>query len=279
LTELRELSPGIHVVPIPMPGGQLPYSLSYLIEDDRGGVHIVDPGWSSDENWATLESALRATGRGVDSVAQVIATHRHPDHLGLAERMRIASGAGVVLHEREQDAPIAADVLVSDGDILDIPGRVVQVVHTPGHTAGHICLVDPDARLVFTGDHVLPTVNPGLGLGGATTTNPIVDYLTSLGRIAAFDDFEVGPGHEYVFRGLAARCSELREHHLRRSREVAAALAADPLLSVSGIASRLTWTDGWENLEGSRLESAIAQTAMHRDFLASEAAEEYLERP
>jgi hypothetical protein len=41
---------------------------------------------------------------------------------------------------------------------------------------------------------------------------------------------------------------------------------------VSGIASQLTWTDGWENLDGFRLESALAQTAMHRDFLASEAA-------
>jgi glyoxylase-like metal-dependent hydrolase (beta-lactamase superfamily II) len=257
---------------MPMPGGQLPYSLSYLIEDDRGGVHVVDPGSSSDENWAILESALRTIGRGIDSVAQAIVTHRHPDHSGLAERVRTASGARVVLHEREQDAPIAHDLLVADGDTLDIPGRALQVVHTPGHTAGHMCLADPDARIVFTGDHVLPTVNSGLGLGGATVTNPIADYLASLERIAAFDDYEVGPGHEYVFRGLAARCAALREHHLRRSREVAAALAADPGLSVSGIASQLTWTDGWENLDGFRLESALAQTAMHRDFLASGAA-------
>ncbi|HEV7812735.1 MAG TPA: MBL fold metallo-hydrolase, partial [Leifsonia sp.] len=84
MTEPRELSPGIRVVQMPMPGGQLPYSLSYLIEDDRGGVHVVDPGSSSDENWAILESALRAMGRGIDSVAQVIVTHRHPDHSGLA---------------------------------------------------------------------------------------------------------------------------------------------------------------------------------------------------
>ncbi|MFF1877753.1 MBL fold metallo-hydrolase [Leifsonia sp. NPDC058230] len=278
MAESRELSPGIRVVPMPMRGDGLPYSLSYLIDDDRGGVHIVDPGSSTDENWATLASALRAMGRGTESVAQVIVTHLHADHLGLAERVRAASGAAVVLHERERDAPIVPDVLVADGDILDIPGRAVQVVHTPGHTPGSICLAVHDARLLFTGDHVLPTVNPGLGLGGPTETNPIADYLASLERIAAFDDYEVGPGHEYVFRGLAARCSALREHHLKRSREVAAALAADPGMSVPSIASRLTWTDGWENLDGFRLDSALAQTAMHRAFVASEAAGRYLGR-
>jgi glyoxylase-like metal-dependent hydrolase (beta-lactamase superfamily II) len=273
-----------------MPGDHLPYSLCYLIEDDRGGVHIVDPGFSSDQNWAALGAALDVLGHGADDVVQVITTHLHADHLGLAERVRDASGARIVLHAREQAALAAgagpeaarvaanlvADTLVQDGDVLVVPGRRIRVVHTPGHTLGHLCLVDEDAKLVFTGDHVLPTVNPGLGLGGLGTTNPLADYLVSLTRIAEYDDFDVAPGHEDVFRGLAARCEELADHQLRRSREVAVILERGPALDDVELASRLTWTGGWDALDGLRLDSAIAQTAMHRDFVRSAEAQAYL---
>ncbi|MFF1635322.1 hypothetical protein [Leifsonia sp. NPDC058248] len=109
--------------------------------------------------------------------------------------------------------------------------------------------MDADDGLVFTGDHVLPTIHPGLGLGGETATSPIADYLESLERIAAYDDLRVCPGHEYVFSGLAARCASTAEHHLRRSREVAARLQVDEDLSIWQVASELTWT-GLGQLEG-----------------------------
>ncbi len=310
-TEIEGLSvlrPGIRSLQVAMPGGHIPYSLCYLIEDDRGGVHVVDPGWSSDDNWASLTRALAASGHRVDDIASVVVTHLHPDHLGMADRVRAASGAILVLHEREQaaletmagrapaesaehrfdvwgvpadrlaeldvtagrppmDAQLPADVLVTDGELLDISGRTIRVVLTPGHTPGHICLADADNGLVFTGDHVLPTIHPGLGLGGETATNPIGDYLASLERIAVFDEYEVCPGHEYVFRGLAARCATTAEHHLRRSREVAERLRIDGDPTVWQVASELTWTAGWANLNGFYLLSALAQTAMHLDFV------------
>lgn len=311
------LAPGIRALRVSMPGGHIPYSLCYLIEDDRGGVHVVDPGWSSDDNWASLTRALAASGNRVDDIASVIVTHLHPDHLGMADRVRAASGAALVLHEREQaaleamagrapaesakhrfdvwgvpadrlpeldvtagrppmDAQLPADVLVTDREVLAIPGRVIQVVLTPGHTPGHICLVDSDNGLVFTGDHVLPTIHPGLGLGGETATNPIGDCLASLERIAAFDRHKVCPGHEYVFHGLAARCATTAEHHLRRSREVAERLRIDGDPTVWQVASELTWTAGWANLRGFYLLSALAQTAMHLEFVRSDASTHYL---
>ena len=314
---LRSLGQGIRSLQVAMPGGHIPYSLCYLIEDARGGVHVVDPGWSSDANWASLSGALAASGHTLADVASVVVTHLHPDHLGMADRVRAASGASLVMHEREQaaleamagrapaesaehrfdawgvpadrlpeldvtagrppmDPQRAADLLVADGELLDIPGRTIQVVLTPGHTPGHICLVDAEDGLVFTGDHVLPTIHPGVGLGGETATNPIGDYLASLDRIAVFDDLEVCPGHEYVFRGLAARCATTAEHHLRRSREVAERLRIDGDPTVWQVASELTWTAGWENLNGFYLLSALAQTAMHLDFVRSEAADRYL---
>lgn len=301
MTRPEEIRPGIHTVPIAMPGGPIPYSLCYLIEDDRGGVHVVDPGWSSEENAGRLSAALEYIGHTVGDVVQIVVTHLHADHLGGADRLRTASGAPLVLHAAEQaalDAPppappleawgvpaarraeldlprpvpqlgSPADHLVSHGDELVVPGRRLRVLHTPGHTAGHICLDEPDAGLVFTGDHVLPTINSGLGLGGASDTNPIADYLESLRRVAILDDREACPGHERPFRGLADRSAVLAEHQLERSREVAGLLRTEPGADVWSIASGLTWTAGWTNLAGFPLLSALSQTALHRDFVLS----------
>lgn len=159
------------------------------------------------------------------------------------------------------------DRVVSDGDRLDIPGFDLTVMHTPGHTSGHLCLRDDERSLIVTGDHVLPTMHAGIGLGGRTDANPLADYLASLRAVAVYPDHEVLPGHGYRFIGLGTRARESAEHHLRRSREVAAALDDARDLSIWQIAERLTWTAGWENLSGFFLYSALSQTAMHKAFV------------
>jgi len=168
-----------------------------------------------------------------------------------------------------QGAPFRADLLVDDGALLDVPGRAIRVLSTPGHTPGHITLRDEHERLLFTGDHLLPSMFPGIGLGGPQT-NPIGSYLHSLDVIEGYDDHEVLPGHGYRFTGLTGRVAVTREHHLKRSREVRAILADQPHATVWQAASRISWTVGWENLHGLYLMSALAQTAMHIELVTAE---------
>jgi glyoxylase-like metal-dependent hydrolase (beta-lactamase superfamily II) len=160
-----------------------------------------------------------------------------------------------------------ADRLVDDGDLLDVPGRELHVIHAPGHTTGSICVRETDAKLLFTGDHVLPSVHPGLGLGGASESSPIADYLQSLAKIAAFDDHEVCPGHGYRFTGLAQRAERIAAHHRHRTDEVSLVLLNRPNATVWEIASRLSWTGGWANLHGYYVYTALVQTAMHVEYL------------
>ncbi len=161
-----------------------------------------------------------------------------------------------------------ADVLVRDGDVLPVSGW--KTLLTPGHTPGHICIVDERRRILFSGDHVLPTVFPGIGLGETEGGNPLREYLDALERLEPFDDFEVVPGHGYRFRGLRARRQAAADHVLRRAREVAKVLAAEPGASVWDIASQLTWGGGWEQLSSSlMILSALAQTDMYREFVVS----------
>lgn len=288
-----------------MPGDEhrLRYTLTYLLLDDDRRVHVVDPGWDTEENWATLRAAVdRVSPVGVGSI---IATHLHPDHLGLAARLRAHTGAPVVLHEIEAAAlsamaaappprvddgwgvpadrqdefavlrlardsfrSIVPDLTVrGTGGTLDHPGLPIRWLHTPGHTLGHICLRLPGPRLLLTGDHVLPARYPGVGLGGRSASNPLADYFDSLDLVSAFDDHEVLPGHHYRFRGLAERVAVIVAHHRRRNAQVAAVLRSEPRATVYRVAEELDWSAGWDRLRGFYLFSALAQTAMHVDLL------------
>lgn len=308
--DTEEIRPGIWAVPLTIPHGRIRYILTYLILDNRDDVHIIDAGWDSDLNLATLSDALSDIGRAVTDISSVTVTHMHPDHIGMASRLRDYSGAEIRIGRNEQQAmslmaegveptltpaqlemwgvpghrqeeltgPISitnefyslqADVLLGDGEALNIPGRHLTVVDTPGHTTGHICLADSSSGILFSGDHVLPTTHSGLGLGGLGSKNPVSEYLASLERLAAFDAYEVCPGHGFRFVGLAQRRQDLAQHHLRRSNETSVALAKNPTATVWEVAEQLSWGSGWHQLKGYHLQSAIAQTAMHLDHIRS----------
>lgn len=154
---------------------------------------------------------------------------------------------------------------IVDGEELPIPGRSIVALRSPGHTGGHICLVEKSTGIIFTGDHVLPGINSGIGLGGESPTNPVADYLRSLERIAEFDSYTAAPGHGRRFPGLAQRAQTLAAHHGRRSREVAAAMPTSD--TVWEIAARIRWSDGFETLRGYKLASALSQVAMHMEYV------------
>ena len=304
--DLERVRDGIWAMPMPMPYGTVPYSITYLIRDAVGGVHVIDPGYNSVDNWGGLAFAMQRIGHSMTDVASIIITHLHGDHTGMAERLRkSAGGARIVMHRDEQAAldlvsasgPVApdldalgvpadrrkeladvaaasvnfpalqADELVDDGALLDVPGRELTVLHTPGHTTGSICVRQADEAILYSGDHVLPSVHPGLGLGGPSLDNPIADYLGSLRKVAVYDDHEVCPGHGYRFTGLAERVERIALHHENRAAEVARVLVNRPDATVWEIASQLSWTGGWANLHGYYVQSALSQTAMHVEYL------------
>ncbi|PCN47984.1 hypothetical protein Csp2054_08905 [Curtobacterium sp. 'Ferrero'] len=160
-----------------------------------------------------------------------------------------------------------ADLLLEDGDDLPIAGRSVRTLWTPGHTDGHCCFVDEADGLLFTGDHVLPRINSGIGLGGRTDTNPLGDYLSSLGRLEPYAHLEVCPGHEYRFADVLSRAHVLAQHRQERSRHVADALDALERPTLYDVATHVPFSGGIETMTGFLLASALTQTAFHADLL------------
>jgi glyoxylase-like metal-dependent hydrolase (beta-lactamase superfamily II) len=98
--------PGLWSIPVPIPNNPLRYVLVYAFETDAG-IYLVDAGWNTDDAFDTLAAGLAALGASVDDVRGVMVTHIHPDHYGLAGRVRETSGAWVALHP--EDAALIPD--------------------------------------------------------------------------------------------------------------------------------------------------------------------------
>lgn len=166
------------------------------------------------------------------------------------------------------------DLVLADGDTLPLPGRTVRVLATPGHTSGHLVLIDLDNRAVISGDHVLPTISPNIGLFPDDEPRDAVgEYLSSLAALTPYGDYVALPAHQYAFSGLGARITELRTHHEARHAELAGILAADPGLSAWAIAERLSWSLGWAGLDGRNRRFALAETIAHAHHHARLSAE------
>lgn len=104
---VEEVRPGVWSIPVPFAGNPMRYTLCYVLVGEASGVDgarevaLVDPGWDSDEGWELLTAGLATAGLRPKDITGIVVTHFHPDHLGMAARLREASGAWVALGEHE----------------------------------------------------------------------------------------------------------------------------------------------------------------------------------
>jgi glyoxylase-like metal-dependent hydrolase (beta-lactamase superfamily II) len=97
---VEQVRPGLWSIPVPWPGSGLRYTLAYLVSG-RGGLALVDTGWPTEMAWTVLRDSVLQTGHDLTDIKYVLVTHAHPDHLGMAARVREESGALVGMHPAE----------------------------------------------------------------------------------------------------------------------------------------------------------------------------------
>jgi glyoxylase-like metal-dependent hydrolase (beta-lactamase superfamily II) len=101
---MTEIYPGIHwlKLPITMENAGISHINAYLIEGSKGCL-LVDSGWNTDDSFATFHNGLLKNGFGFPDITQILVTHVHPDHYGMAGRIKKLSGASLAMHHIEKD--------------------------------------------------------------------------------------------------------------------------------------------------------------------------------
>jgi len=215
---------------------------------DGGEGALVDSGFGDDASIKARLAFLREHPK--IKLRYIVLTHHHFDHSSGANQIREATGAEVVLHPqeekflldwqsdlpqdievpedqkqaaeqiqrfRQQAAEAAPDIKMSDGDTFRVGGLTMEVVHTPGHTLGSVCIYLREERALFTGD-------TALGLGTVAISPPphgdMGLYLQSLERLKTYDSALLLPGHGQAVHDVPHKLQELIDHRLEREQQV-----------------------------------------------------------
>jgi glyoxylase-like metal-dependent hydrolase (beta-lactamase superfamily II) len=163
------------------------------------------------------------------------------------------------------------DRWLPDGAVIDLPGRALRAIHTPGHTTGHVVFQDEAAGLLFAGDHVLPHITPSIGFQPVITRTALIQYLSSLRLMLTLPDTKLLPAHGPIQPSTHARVHELLEHHETRLAQTLEAATAGPVTAFKA-AGALPWTRRQRKLTELDIMNqllATGETAAHLEVLVA----------
>jgi hydroxyacylglutathione hydrolase len=197
----------IHALKVPFhvttPQGKIPrFVYVCLIYGEQ--ICLIDSGVASSER--IIFDYMKKTGRSPEDISLLIITHSHPDHIGSAPAVKMASGCKVAAHTaeiawiedvdlqaRERPVPgfnslvegsVKVDRPLQDGDVLDLgDGLDLLVIHTPGHSRGSISLWLPEDKALFSADAV-PIV------GDLPIYDDALESARSIKRLRALEGIE-----------------------------------------------------------------------------------------
>lgn len=157
---------------------------------------------------------------------------------------------------------------LNDGQEVTVGDYRLQVIWTPGHSPGHVCLYEPNLKILISGDHVLPTITPHVSQFMANA-NPLEDYLKSLEKLENLNVKVILPAHEKSFTNLHERVKQLKNHHEQRLKEILNHLSKESL-SPYNLASRVHWNisyKSWDSFPPFQNYLALGETLSHLTFL------------
>jgi glyoxylase-like metal-dependent hydrolase (beta-lactamase superfamily II) len=217
---LDELEPGVARVLAHNPSAFTYYGTqTYVVGEDE--VAVIDPGPDDPAHMDALVDSV-----GGRRLAAILCTHTHRDHSPAARPLSERTGAPVIgcaplaleavgpRADASFDGDYSPDRVLEDGESIEVDGRSLIAVATPGHTSNHLCFAWGDA--LFTGDHVM---------GWSTTVvvppdGDMADYMASLDKLRKRGDRIYFPAHGPPVTNPAQYVRHLVGHRLQREAQI-----------------------------------------------------------
>ncbi len=168
---------------------------------------------------------------------------------------------------RKPSTPVLPDITLQGREIISTGSFNLQVVWTPGHSPGHICLYEPAHKILFAGDHVLPVITPNISLQPQSDANPLGDFINSLNMVKQLDANLVLPAHEHIFTDLQKRVDEIIYHHEQRNLEILETTKNEQKTAYQ-ISTHITWMPtlggvSFQDLAPMDKRMAVSETLAH----------------
>ncbi len=255
---MEQVTPHVYSLHVQIDWFPQPYppNVHLIVDGDEGT--LIDAGFPDGQSIdGRLEMLKEFPGL---NLRYIVITHHHFDHSAGAAKLREATGAKIVMHEleepvlqksateempsdmevpadrkewhemaltwRKEAAAAGADVLVKDGDVVSIGGLALRMVHSPGHTVGHLSpLLEQGGDLgsvLFAGDNVL-------GMGTTVVPTPphgdMVQYIASLKKMQSLNADLMCCGHGPVVKEPNRKLQELIDHRRQREEQIVSLVA------------------------------------------------------
>ena len=289
----------------------------YIVEGNDGNL-LIDTGWNTPEAFNALAREMKNSGFALKDITDIVITHVHPDHMGLAGKIAELTGASIAVSDIENNlldsyythpetlisemiiffmangvpewelkmlseasfnirsyiSPFKATTLLKEGDVISMAPYEFQVMATPGHSPGHICLYEPNKKYFFSGDHVLPEVVPNISYHPRSGEDPLGDYVKSLGALSDLEVRFVFPGHGSVFSGLGPMIDDIMRFHRDRMNKIQRTMGVETRNAYE-VAKAIPWIVNGEETAYDKLEPidrrlAVLETLAHLQYLVAE---------
>jgi glyoxylase-like metal-dependent hydrolase (beta-lactamase superfamily II) len=275
---------------------------------------MIDTGWHTPDAFSALEAGIKNLGLALTDVTKIVITHVHPDHFGLAGRIKQLSPKTELLAHRWEAELIESryikfselqdkmevmlqshgvpelelsklrsasmpalrfvtvtlpDRLLYGGEIIGTGVYDLEIIWTPGHSPGHICLFEPKNGLLFSGDHILPSITPNISYHVQSGDNPLGDYINALRKLRNLRVAKVLPAHEHIFTDLRGRIEGIIDHHNKRQMEIQQAIEKEPRNAYE-VSSRIAWNVpglAFEQFPPLQKRFAITETIAHLELM------------
>jgi glyoxylase-like metal-dependent hydrolase (beta-lactamase superfamily II) len=254
-----QVSESVHNIKLNLPFQDTPILNVYVIKGESSSV-VIDTGMGDATSNQFIVKEIEKLGLPRNCVSFIINTHEHIEHFSGNHALIEATGAKVIAHpiaaeilekptrrlpredvletfpeeavrqlERwavffKQIKPTKVSRKVDDGDVIDVGGTKLRVIHTPGHAEGHICLYDEERKTLFSGDQVLGTGTPYVGQWPDGSNGNMKDYIDSLKKLRKLDMKLILPSHGPTVTQPYERIDETIERKLKREEEIIQAL-------------------------------------------------------